>query len=161
MGGREEKEETNSVNVFLLAETESEAERFAIERKDLPSSIALFNGVHFSVRGGELSTDADTSFSASSKQIVSKERSGGVIILDYRVKARFPSTPQRSIARAVYVSFGVKDCLGEKGAVLMQPARLALSRAAGASGIGSGSARISSLSYMGGGRFTAKVELGE
>jgi hypothetical protein len=161
MGGREEKEEAKSVDVFLLAQTESEAEMFAIERKDLPSSIALFGGVRFRVRGGELTTEADSRFSAASRQIVSKERSGGVIILDYRVKARFPSTAPRSIARAIYVSFGVKDCLGEKGAVLMQPARLALSRAAGAGGIGSGSARISSLSYMGGGRFTAKVELGE
>ncbi len=161
MGGREEKEEDKGVDVFLLTETESEARMFAIERMDLPSSLALFNGVRFSLRGGELSTDADSQFSAASKEIVSKERVNGFIILDYRVYAGFPKTAPRSASRTVYVSFAVKDCMGKKGGVLLQPARVALSRAVGASGIGSGFARIASLSHLGEGRFSAKVEVGK
>jgi hypothetical protein len=159
MGSREKKEEARNVDVFLLAENRGESGKLASEKMDLPSSIALFQGVRFDVRGDRVSTEADSVYSSFSKTFVSERRADGVMVLGYRVKARFPVTAPRAIARALYVSFGVKDCLGGKGGVLFQPARLALIRAATASGIGSGSARISSLSYRGEGRFIAKVEL--
>ncbi len=160
MGGREEKEEDKSVEVFLLAESESEARMFAMERMDLPSSLALFNGVRFSLKGGELSTDTNW-FSAASRQLVSKEKVDGVIVLNYHVKADLAGASSKPATRTMYVSFALKDCMGKKGGVLLQPARVAMSRAVGASGFGSGFARIVSLSHRGEGRFSAKVEVGK
>ncbi len=161
MGGQEEKEEEKGVDVFLLTETESEARMFAIERMDLPSSLALFNGVRFSLRGGELSTDADSRLSTVIRTTVSKERVKGVVVLKYRVNAGLQKTSPKSASRTMYVTFTVKDCMAKKGGVLLQPARVAMTRAVGASGMGSGFARIVSLSHLGEGRFSAKVEVGK
>jgi hypothetical protein len=142
--------------LYALAEKGTETEIYAIERMTIPSHIALSAWTTFEVRGGELSTGGSAAYALRSTQLAATGRADGLIVLEYRITAALPGAggDPRSSQQVV---FTVKDCLGKKGELLYQPARLAVIRAVGLRKLTSGSLRIAEITYSGG-SFTARVE---
>jgi hypothetical protein len=160
-GGQESSEVKSpyvdkTFTLYALAEKGSEAEMFSIERMAIPSALALSAWTAFSFKNDELSTEGSASYSMRSSSMASSSRADGALVLEYRVSASYKDTggPARSSQEVV---FGVKDCLGKKGEVLYQPARLALIRAVGMRKLSSGTCRVAELSFESG-SFKAKIE---
>jgi hypothetical protein len=145
-----------ALTLYALAEKSSEAEIYSIERMTIPSGVALSTWTSFSLRNGELSTAAASDI-PHSKALAATNRADGLLVLEYRITVRLPGGGQQKARSFQEVAFTVKDCLGKKGEILYQPARLAVIRAVGLRKLTSGSLRLAELSYDGG-RFTARVE---
>ena len=145
-----------ALTLYALAEKSSEAEIYSIERMTIPSGVALSTWTSFSLRNGELSTAAAADI-PHSKTLAATNKSDGLQVLEYRITVRLQSSGQQKARSFQDVAFTVKDCLGKKGDILYQPARLAVIRAVEQQRLSSGFLRLAELSYDGG-RFTARVE---
>jgi hypothetical protein len=151
-------EPEKTLNLFLLAQNGGEAEMYVLDRMDLPAAVSLFEWTKFTLKGGEVSTETSRGYSQRSRSMVSRENSGGLRVIQYKVII-LPSAGSKAATASLKVSFTVKECVNSKGEVLFQPERMAVMRAVQASTRASGYIRIAELEYLGEGRFSAAVEL--
>jgi hypothetical protein len=160
-GAEEQKkpEQTKTIHVYLLAANGGDAEMYALDRMDLPAARSLFGWTRFTLRGQDVSTDSSGGYSLGSHSIVSRNEAGGAQVIEYEVTIRPQSAGSQTAKSTVKTVFVVKDCLGTKGDVVLQPTRLAVMRAVREGGLASGFVRVTELLYLGEGRFSALVEL--
>lgn len=162
MGGQERSDAPaagsvgKTLSLYALAEKDTEAEIYSIERMIIPSGVALSTWTAFTLRNGELSTAAAADV-PHSKTLAATNRADGLLVLEYRITVRLQGAGAQKARSLQNVVFTVNDCQGKKGELLYQPARLAVIRAVGQQKLSSGFLRLAGLSYDNG-RFTARVE---
>ena len=147
-----------TLTLYMLARTANEAETFTIERMDIPASLSLFGWTPFSWDRKNVSMRASAGYGMNVRRAAEKP-AGALTLLEYKAEV----TPQNAGAPApkslLTVSFSSADCAARDGSVLYQPARLAVILAVKKNGASSGFARIKEITHLGGGEFSAAVEL--
>jgi hypothetical protein len=154
--GKAEPEKT--IELFLLAQTGGEAEMYALDRMDLPSSVSLYDWTRFSLKDGEVSTETSRGYGLGSHSVIDRQNLDGFLIIQYRVTVIPRGTSNQTASSSKVVKFTLKECVNSKG-VLFQPARLAVIKAVQAAKRSSGYIRITELVSLGDGRFQAIVDL--
>jgi hypothetical protein len=148
------------VLAFTLAEADNDGNRLYTERMAIPEAVSLAQWTRFSRAGREVKMDSAAGYGLRQKRPTGQELSSGVIVQAWELTAAVAGVPKRGKQPVrVEVSFGVKDCLNQKGKVLYQPARMAVTRAVIQENWGAGEARLVSIARDGPGRFSAVVEL--
>lgn len=144
--------------LYVLARTTGEAEIFAIERMDIPAAISLFDWTPFSWDGKEVSIHASTGYGMK-KRKTAEGTAGDFTFLEYRIELSGQRAEAPAAKSTVRVGFTSADCAARDGSVLYQPERLAVILAVRKNGAATGFARIKEITHLGGGEFSATVEL--
>jgi hypothetical protein len=145
---------------WVLRGEEANAEML-VERLYLPTSLAVLTWTKFSVTGDGVQLDSQSGYRVVSRRQTLREAVGDLVVLGEALSVRFTSAPRvpSGRPRAHVVDFSYAGLQAASSRVIPQPLQEGLLRAIRESGRRSGQARLVSLSYLGGGRFAATVEI--
>lgn len=158
LSAKAEEEQEEPLSVYLVLEEADAANDLYVSRFLLPSSLSLYAWSTFEVNGGIAHIEGEGSFRIRSRDIEKVEDIGGYSVLRYdflRSESQDPSLESRPDGGVLKVSFSFSDLVD--GEAIVQPPRRAVLMAIGRSGARSGSVRLLSLRYGGGGRFDAEA----
>lgn len=154
-GRAEEPGAAGEIAVFLLLGAEERPDSQFVERFDLPLSAAAYAWTEFRVQGGGVELREAGGLRILSKRLLLDEPAGGRRVIGYALKASgydaAPGPPRETLT----VRYDYPRRPGE--GLVVQPARRALLEGIAAAGTSSGFVRLEELSYLGSGRFRARV----
>lgn len=155
-GERAAPAERGPLSVHLVLKPEESGNSMFLERWLLPSSVSALGWTDFALAGsGEVELAAAGGYRISSHKPLSEESLGPIGIYSYSVAVSWSQQPAQGARKTFSLSFNysARDSEG----VILQPAQRALLEGIRRSGKERGSARVLELTYLGGGRFRAKV----
>jgi hypothetical protein len=145
---------------WVLRGDEANAEML-VERLYLPTSLAVLTWTKFSVTNEGVQLESQGGYRVVSRRETLREPVGDLIVhgdqLSIRLTSAAPVPSGRP--RAYEIDFSYAGLEAASSRVIPQPLQEALLRGIRESGRRSGQARLVSLSYLGGGRFAATVEV--
>ena len=155
-GERPAAAERGPLTVHLVLKPEDSRSTMLVERLHLPSSLAAMTWTEFRLEGsGNVELMAGGGYRLVSHKAVSEESLGGIGVYGYSLEVTWGSGSDQTPRKTLTLSF---DYAGADGrGVVLQPAQRALLEGIRRSGKQSGSARVLEITYLGAGRFRARV----
>lgn len=154
-GRAEEPPEAGDMAVYLLLRAGERPDSQFVERFDLPMAMAAYAWTEFRVHGGQVELSETGGLRILGKRVLLDEPAGDLRVIGFVVKASgydaAPGAPRKTLT----VSYAYPRRPGE--GLIVQPARRALLEGISAAGGSSGFVRLEELSYLGAGRFRARV----
>ena len=147
----------DEAGVYLLFAAGERPDPVFLERFHLPLAVASYAWTGFGVQGGEVVLREAGGMRILSKRLILEEPMGGLTVLGYALVASGYDADPGPPREVLTVRFDYPRQPGDR--LLVQPARRALLEGIRAAGRASGFVRLQELSYLGGGRFRARVAL--
>ena len=146
------------LTVYLVLKPEESRNSMLVERLHLPSSLAALAWTEFRLEGsGNVELASGGGYRLLSHEPVSTESLGELGVYGYALRVTWSAgswpAPRKTLALAF--EYDGADARG----VVLQPAQRALLEGIRRSGRQKGSARVLQLSYLGDGKFRARVGL--
>ncbi len=146
------------LTVYLVLKPEERRNSMLVERLHLPSSLAALSWTEFRLEAsGNVELAAGGGYRLLSHQPVSEESLGELGVYGYALKVSWTSGSEQASRKTIALSFAYEGADGR--GVILQPAQRALLEGIRRSGRQKGSARVLQLSYLGDGKFRARVGL--
>jgi hypothetical protein len=146
------------LTVYLVLKPEESRNSMLVERLHLPSSLAALAWTEFRLESsGNVELAAGGGYRLGAHQPVSEESLGGLGVYGYSLRVTWGSDSGQAARKTIALAFEYQAA--DARGVILQPAQRALLEGIRRSGRQKGSARVLELSYLGDGKFRARVGL--
>lgn len=160
-GSAEEPLTGGDIQAYWVLRGDEANAAMLVERLYLPTSLAVLTWTRFSVTDDGVQLDSQGGYRVVSRREALRDTVGELIVLGDELSIRLTSAAPAPAGRSrrYEVEFSYAGMKAASGRVIPQPLQEAVLRGIRESGRRSGQARLLTLSYLGGGRFAASVEV--